>query len=174
MRLDRSAWTPERIRSRVAELAPWFHNMPIGGVWTAPDHFLGDYPMIKWRCYSDAIPQDLRGKTILDIGCNGGFFSMEMKRRGVARVVGLDFDEFYLAQARFAAEVEGLDIEFRRMSVYDVGALAERFDIVFFLGVFYHLRSAGGMAGDDPAPGGRGFFLLSAFSYGPARRTWAA
>ena len=46
---------------------------------------------------------------------------MEMKRRGAARVLGVDFDEDYLAQARFAAEIEGLDVEFRQLSVYDVG-----------------------------------------------------
>ena len=136
----RGGWRPEQVRARAAELGPWFHNMELQGVWTAPDHFLGDYPQVKWRHYADALPRDLRGRTVLDIGCNGGFFSLEMKRRGADRVLGLDFDEAYLAQARFAAEVEGLDIEFRRMSVYDVGALGERFDIVFFLGVFYHLR----------------------------------
>lgn len=134
------AWTPERVRAQVAALGPWFHNMELMGVWTAPDHFLGDYPAVKWRRYADAIPHDMRGKTVLDIGCNGGFFSMEMKRRGADRVLGIDFDDDYLAQARFAAEVEGLEIEFRRLSVYDVGALKERFDVVFFIGVFYHLR----------------------------------
>jgi tRNA (mo5U34)-methyltransferase len=110
------------------------------GVWTAPDHFLGDYPNVKWCHYADAIPRDLRGKSVLDIGCNGGFFSLEMKRRGASRVLGIDFDEDYLAQARFAAEVEGLGVEFRHMSVYDIAALREHFDIVFFIGVLYHLR----------------------------------
>ena len=135
-----STWTEEAVRARAAELGPWFHNMKLRGVWTAPGHFLGNYPHVKWRHYARKLPADLRGKTVLDIGCNGGFFSLEMKRRGADRVIGLDVDEAYLAQARFAAEVEGLDIEFRRMSVYDVGALGERFDIVFFIGVFYHLR----------------------------------
>ena len=65
---------------------------------------------------------------------------MEMKRRGADRVLGIDFDEDYLKQARFAAEVRGLDIEFRQMSVYDVAALREKFDLVFFIGVLYHLR----------------------------------
>jgi tRNA (mo5U34)-methyltransferase len=65
---------------------------------------------------------------------------MEMKRCGATRVLGLDSDDEYLAQARFAAEVNGLDIEFRRLSVYDVGALGEQFDVVLFLGVLYHLR----------------------------------
>jgi tRNA (mo5U34)-methyltransferase len=77
---------------------------------------------------------------VLDIGCNGGFYSIEMKKRGAERVLGLDFDDEYLAQARFAAEVTGLDIEFRKLSVYDVGSLKERFDVVLFMGVLYHLR----------------------------------
>jgi len=139
-RPGRSRWTPERVRTQVAALGPWFHNMQLMGVWTAPDHFLGDYPTIKWRCYADAIPQDLRGTTVLDIGCNAGFFSLEMKRRGADRVLGIDFDEDYLAQARFAADVCGLNVELRRLSVYDVGELHERFDIVLFIGVLYHLR----------------------------------
>ena len=90
--------------------------------------------------FSDAIPADLTGKTVLDIGCNAGFYSLEMKRRGAARVLGIDFDEGYLAQARFAAEVAGAEIEFRQLSVYDVGALGESFDVVIFMGVLYHLR----------------------------------
>ncbi len=133
-------WTTDTIRDRAAALGPWFHNLDLRGVRTAPEHFLGDYPAVKWRHFSDALPADLSGKTVLDIGCNGGFYAMEMKRRGAARVLGLDFDEDYLAQARFAAEVEGLDIEFRQMSVYDVGSLGEMFDVVFFIGVLYHLR----------------------------------
>ena len=135
-----SAWTKDDIEARVEALGPWFHNMELGGVRTAPEHFLGDYPRVKWDRFRDSLPADLTGKTVLDIGCNAGFYSMEMKRRGASRVLAVDFDEDYLAQARFAAEVEGLDIEFRQLSVYDVGALRERFDIVFFIGVFYHLR----------------------------------
>ena len=65
---------------------------------------------------------------------------MEMKRRGADRVVGIDSDEGYLAQARFAAEVSGLDIEFRKLDVYDVAKLGEKFDLVLFMGVLYHLR----------------------------------
>lgn len=130
----------EEIARRAAALGPWFHNLDLGGVRTAPDHVLGDYPAIKWRAFADAVPADLTGLSVLDVGCNGGFYAMEMKRRGAARVVAIDHDPDYLAQARFAAEVTGLDIEFRQLSVYDVGALGERFDVVLFLGVLYHLR----------------------------------
>ncbi|HET8547283.1 MAG TPA: TIGR04290 family methyltransferase [Bryobacteraceae bacterium] len=128
------------VRQRIHELGPWFHNMNIAGVQTAPDHFLGDYPNIKWRGFAHAIPGDLTGRTVLDIGCNAGFYALEMKRRGAARVVGIDYDERYLEQARFAAEIAGADIEFRKMTVYHVDTLKERFDVVLFLGVLYHLR----------------------------------
>jgi tRNA (mo5U34)-methyltransferase len=130
----------DEIRRRAEALGPWFHNIVLHGVPTAPNHFLGDYPAVKWHSFAAALPTDLAGKTVLDIGCNGGFYSIEMKRRGAERVLGIDFDDDYLAQARFAAGVCGLDIEFRKLSVYDVGALGERFDIVLFMGVLYHLR----------------------------------
>jgi len=131
----------DALRTRIDALGPWFHNIDLGGIWTAPDHFLGDYPGDKFRRFAPHLPEDLSGKSVLDIGCNAGFYSMEMKRRGAARVVGIDSDDRYLAQARFAAETLGYDnIEFRNLSVYDVGALGEKFDVVVFMGVLYHLR----------------------------------
>jgi tRNA (mo5U34)-methyltransferase len=132
--------TQDEIAQRIEKLGPWFHNMDLNGVKTAPNHFLGDYPAAKWHSFEQAIPRDLQGKTVLDIGCNGGFYSIEMKRRGADRVVGIDHDEDYLRQARFAAQVSGFEIEFRRLSVYDIGKIGEKFDIVLFLGVLYHLR----------------------------------
>lgn len=128
------------LQARIDALGPWFHNLDLDGVRTAPTHFLGDYPTTKWRRFADAIPQDLAGRTVLDIGCNAGFYSIEMKRRGAARVVGIDSDQDYLDQAHFAADVSNLEIEFQRMSVYDIGTLGERFDVVLFMGVLYHLR----------------------------------
>jgi tRNA (mo5U34)-methyltransferase len=128
------------IPTRIAELGDWFHNIDLRGYATAPNHFLGDYPAYKWRRFESAIPADLRGKTVLDVGCNGGFYSIEMKRRGADRVVAVDWDERYLRQARFAAEMCEVDIEFVTLSVYDVASLGERFDVVLFMGVLYHLR----------------------------------
>jgi tRNA (mo5U34)-methyltransferase len=132
--------TSEQIKERVAALGPWFHNLDLRGVATAPDHYLGDYPRQKWRHFAAVVPQDLTGRTVLDIGCNAGFYSLEMKRRGAERVLGIDFDDTYLAQARFAAHMADLDISFAKMSVYDIAALKERFDLVLFMGVLYHLR----------------------------------
>jgi tRNA (mo5U34)-methyltransferase len=128
------------LAGRVRALGSWFHNMELGGVQTAPEHFLGDYPALKWKHFARVVPADLSGRTVLDIGCNAGFYALEMKRRGADRVVGVDADPRYLAQARLAAEATGLDIELRELSVYDVARLGERFDLVLFMGVLYHLR----------------------------------
>jgi tRNA (mo5U34)-methyltransferase len=130
----------QAIAQRIEELGPWFHNIELRGVHTAPAHFLGDYPTLHWRTFENAIPWDLRGRTVLDIGCNAGFFAIKMKQRGAERVVGIDSDPRYLAQARFAADVMEVEIELKEMSVYDVGRLGERFDLVLFMGVLYHLR----------------------------------
>jgi tRNA (mo5U34)-methyltransferase len=128
------------IQRRVDSLGDWFHNIDLAGVKTAPQHFLGDYPSVLWGRLSSSLPQDLSGKTVLDVGCNAGFYSIEMKRRGAARVVGLDTSDRYLSQARLAAEVCGAEIELRKLSVYDVAKLGEQFDIVLLMGVIYHLR----------------------------------
>jgi len=130
----------EHLQKEITELGPWFQNLDINGVKTAPDHFLGDYPSFKWRGFQHIIPEDLEGRSVLDVGCNAGFYSLEMKRRNAGRVLGIDSDPHYLRQARFAAEHLELDVQFRQMSVYDVGTLNETFDLVIFMGVLYHLR----------------------------------
>jgi len=132
----------QELRARVEALAPWFQNMDLGhGIRTAPEHFLGDYPAFKLHRFAHALPEDLAGASVLDIGCNAGFYTIEMKRRGAGRVLGVDSDERYLAQARLASEALGFsDIEYRQLSVYDVALLGEKFDWVVFMGVLYHLR----------------------------------
>lgn len=131
--------TGAEIRTRVAELGPWFHDLDLRGVRTAPDHPLGDFLRDLWRQVEPAFPADMTGKTVLDIGCNAGFYSQRLWERG-ACVTAIDHDPGYLEQARFAAEVIGAEIEFHQLDVYDVERLGRRFDFVLFMGVLYHLR----------------------------------
>lgn len=141
---DKDSENPEdrldQTQARIAQLGPWFHNLRIDRVETAPDHFLGDYPSNKWAGFSHVLPADLKGASVLDIGCNAGFYCLEMKRRNAGYVLGVDTDDRYLNQARFAADRLGVEIEYKKMSVYDLGALGRAFDLVLFMGVFYHLR----------------------------------
>ena len=133
-------WNQAQLRERIEALGPWFHNLRLRGLQTAPEHFLGDYPEVKYAGFRAALPEDMTGKSVLDIGCNAGFYSFEMKRRGASRVVGIDTDPGYLQQARFAADVQKLEVDFRQLAVWEVARLGERFDLVIFMGVLYHLR----------------------------------
>lgn len=136
----RTPLTP--LQREIAALGPWFHNLHLpDGTQTCPDHWLGDFPSFKWDQLAPHLPQDLGGWTCLDIGCNAGFYTFQLVRRG-ARVVGLDLDERYLKQARWAAKQFGVErkVTFERAQVYDLAHDARRFDLVLFMGVFYHLR----------------------------------
>jgi tRNA (mo5U34)-methyltransferase len=128
--------------SMIQRLGPWFHNLHLpDGTQTAPDHRLGDFPRYKWEVLRPHLPERLEGWTALDLGCNAGFYSFELARRG-AKVTAIDLDEHYLQQARWAAREYGLQdaIDFRQMQVYDLARMEDRFDLVLFMGLFYHLR----------------------------------
>lgn len=130
----------------IEELGPWFHNIHLpNGEQTAPNHPLGDFPASKWAQIAPHVPENLSGATVLDIGCNAGFYSLALARRG-ARVFAIDHDQHYLSQAAWVASEWGLAdrITLRRSNVYGLrrgrDGLPNTFDIVLFMGVLYHLR----------------------------------
>lgn len=132
----------ENMKQTIQSLDPWYHNIHLpGGIQTAPDHFLGDFPMCKWNSIMPFIPDCLDGETVLDIGCNAGFYAIEFAKRG-AHVVAVDASAHYLRQARWIIELLGLTdkITLKQMQLYHLALLQERYDIVLFLGVMYHLR----------------------------------
>lgn len=123
-------------------MRPWFHNLHLpDGRQTSPHHRLGDFPRDKWERLAPHLPGDLRGWRVLDVGCNAGFYTFELAGRG-AEVTAVDVDEHYLRQGRWAAErleVAGR-VRFGRASVWDVLGEGRRYDLVLFMGLFYHLR----------------------------------
>lgn len=134
--------TMQTLQDRVRALRPWFHNLHLpDGTQTRPDHHFGDFPRCKWEQIEGFIPRDLGGWNCLDIGCNAGFYTFELARRG-GRVLGIDVDDHYLKQARWASEQYGFTdrVRFRKMQVYDLARHVDRYDLVLFMGVFYHLR----------------------------------
>lgn len=132
------------LRRRLDEFSFWYHNIDLGdGIFTSPDHTHGDYPRSRWEQFGPWIPSDLRGYSVLDLGCNAGYFSLQLRKRG-AHVVGIDEVPGHIQQAKLAARELGVfDIDYRCMSVYDIDRLRDvpqHFDMILFLGVFYHLR----------------------------------
>jgi tRNA (mo5U34)-methyltransferase len=137
------ATAPTKAReAEILALGPWFYNLHLpDGAQTAPGHPLGDFPAFKWRELAPCLPADLHGWTALDIGCNAGFYSFELAKRG-ADVTGIDVESLFLRQADWAAREFGLAdrVRFRRAQVYDLADVGQQFDLVLFMGVFYHLR----------------------------------
>jgi tRNA (mo5U34)-methyltransferase len=126
----------------IEALGPWFHNLHLpDGRQTAPNHSLGDFPTFKWNEIAPHIPRDLTGWRVLDIGCNAGFYTFKLAERG-AHVTAIDSDPRYLGQAHWAAEQFdfGDRIEFREMQIYDLARTDEQYDLIWFMGVLYHLR----------------------------------
>ncbi|MCU1336880.1 MAG: hypothetical protein JWO19_2461 [Bryobacterales bacterium] len=114
----------------------WYHSfeLPDG---TFIDGFM-TVEQQKRRYAQFPIPEDLRGKSILDIGAWDGWFSFEAERHG-AGVTAIDCVElatFLDVHARL-----GSKIDYRIMDFYELpDAGLGKFDIVFFLGVLYHVR----------------------------------
>ncbi|OFZ53147.1 MAG: methyltransferase, TIGR04290 family [Bdellovibrionales bacterium RIFOXYC1_FULL_54_43] len=133
---------PQSVAKSIKRLGPWFHNIHLpSGHQTAPEHFLGDFPSSKWRQIQSRIPRNLKGWTCLDIGCNAGFYSYELAKRG-ANVLGIDSDNHYLAQAKWIAKEFHPENapHFEKMQIHDLSRLNQKFDLILFMGVFYHLR----------------------------------
>jgi tRNA (mo5U34)-methyltransferase len=130
---NRTQWSTEEIQARV-DAIQWFHDWDlVPGVRTN-----GVSPMLERAPYFE-IPEDLNGKRVLDIGCADGFFTFLAESRG-AQVVAMDAwprQGFFLAH-----EVLNSKVEFHHMNVYDLSPEKYGlFDIVFFLGVYYHLKN---------------------------------
>ena len=125
-----------------AEAIRWYHTIDLGGGVVTKG--IDDSPLRLARL---DLPQSLAGLTVLDIGAWDGFFSFEAERRGASRVVAADYFSwhgsgwgskagFELARGALGLTVEDLDIDVMDLSPERVG----QFDVVFFLGVLYHLR----------------------------------
>jgi len=105
------------------------------GVWTpgASD--------IDWLLQTAGLPQDLSGKSVLDIGTTNGGAAFAAERRGAHPVVAVDICDEDQFGFRTIKEALGSKVEFRKASIYDLPrTLNMQFDIVLFLGVIYHLR----------------------------------
>jgi tRNA (mo5U34)-methyltransferase len=126
-------------------LRPWFHCIDLGyGIQTKTESAAGEpinHPKGTWETIRQCLPEDIRGKSVLDVGCNAGFYAIEAKRRGAAHVLGVDAQRIHIRQALFVREVLELEIGFRRMSVYDLTPhTVGQFDITLALGLIYHCK----------------------------------
>jgi tRNA (mo5U34)-methyltransferase len=120
---------------------PWVHAIDVGGGVTTPGTWGKGNPEVYKAC--DQI--DFSRKRVLDIGCWDGMWSFEAERRGAAEVVGTDLVDQRPNAAestlRVAAALRSSQVRYvPSLSVYEIEKLGKKFDIILYLGVFYHLK----------------------------------
>lgn len=107
----------------------------------------GDCRMIWERLGVSA--DSIRGKTVLDIGCNTGYYSMRCKEMGASKVTGID-KSGWMNNGKQFAKWKNIEIDWVFKDFYDFD-WSQRFDTVFVLSVIYHLN-AGKPEKDRKAP----------------------
>ena len=85
-----------------------------------------------------------RGKRVLDVGCNAGFWSLCAIQAGCDFVLGLDAREMHIQQAELVFqcnEIERNRYHFIQTNIfnYDFEKTSKPFDIVLCLGFLYHV-----------------------------------
>ena len=125
----------------------WYHSFRFGNV-----HAPGTITSLKYQMWvSSLIPENLEGKTVLDVGTADGFYSFLCESRGAKKVVAVDWLEFPGFTA--AHKILNSKVEFQKLVVDDstrgftklksdigtINNIEEKFDIVLLFGVLYHL-----------------------------------
>jgi tRNA (mo5U34)-methyltransferase len=126
----------ERLLARAEELEPWLQgpflaggDLVIGGAWRN-DH--------RWVVLGDALPEDLSGKRVLDVGSNAGYDPFMFSRLGADYVLGCEPFEF-IEQALFLESIYKTGVDFQRIGWQDLDpAVHGTFDLVHCHGVLYH------------------------------------
>jgi tRNA (mo5U34)-methyltransferase len=118
---------------RRAEAITWWHSMDLGhGVVT-----IGRTHPARTLLPRLGLPDDLTGKTVLDVGTWDGYMAFECDTANVADThnptgrAGFDLAHEALGSSVVAVDCPVLDMTPQRFG---------RFDIVLFLGVLYHMR----------------------------------
>src|SRR5262245_55866376 len=121
----------------------WYHHFDFGNGLVARSS-VADCCGSLWRCIEQELGRiDFRGKSVLDIGCWDGHWRFFAERRGAKSVLATDVQaqtgagphEFHHARELLKSKVDyNLNI-----SVNNLSELRRKFDIILFLGVYYHL-----------------------------------
>jgi tRNA (mo5U34)-methyltransferase len=119
----------------------WFQNITFpNGLETVPG---SHYPKVLW---DEALPllPDVHGKSVLDIGCNGGYMAVELAKMG-ASVTAIDNEPLFVRQTEFTKKAFGLEYAVHQADVQHLddhpGLKGRRFDLILLFGVIYHVEN---------------------------------
>jgi tRNA (mo5U34)-methyltransferase len=127
----------ERILKETARLGPWYQSFNLAD-WLKIEA-VHDGDSVLGRLDLLGFPRDLSGETVLDVGCNAGYYSFVAKSRGAKRVVGVELDRHFVRQAQYLSTLLGLDVQFLHDDVHNIDTRLGTFDIVICSGLMYHI-----------------------------------
>ena len=131
--------TDKELSRKIKLLGPWWHPIQFSKNVSAPCFFLSaKYTPLLWDMINRNLPETLHGKSIVDLGCWSGYYSLEASKKG-AKVKAIDIDKFKIKQVEFVSDYFKAGIRTENISVYDIDE-KEKFDYSFLLGVLYHLK----------------------------------
>jgi glycosyltransferase involved in cell wall biosynthesis/SAM-dependent methyltransferase len=142
------------IERRVAGFAQWHYAFDLGGIRTPirDETRVNRHEQRRRYFFDRAVERlsgSLKGRRVLDLGCNAGFWSLAAIEAGAEHVLGLDARPMHVEQAELVFSARGVDpdrYEFRCADIYDVDLTAEGpFDLVLFLGLLYHVHDPVGL-----------------------------
>jgi len=123
----------------------WFHSFELSDGTLIP----GNKTLGVLKAEFDAVfaPLTLDGQSVLDVGAWNGAFSFEAKRLGAPHVLATDLYTWAHPSFRgfekflYVRKDSGLDIDYRVLDTHQIRRdVVGEFDVVLFLGVFYHLQ----------------------------------
>ncbi len=86
--------------------------------------------------------EPIQNRTFLDVGCGNGLYSIELAKRGAAKVVGIDISEVMVDLCRQTTSAEGLEdrctFEHTDLLQYVSDSI---FDVTFGIGLFDYIRN---------------------------------
>jgi len=125
------------LKEKIELLHPWYHNFNFDGIETRGKEKHA-YRESKWNGILELLSEEIKGKKILDIACNNGWYSINLAKLG-ADVVGFDISYDYILRGIFAKNMLNVDnVNLKVGTTNELDKFGKKFDIVLCLGYFYH------------------------------------
>jgi tRNA (mo5U34)-methyltransferase len=137
----------DELRAKVESFSQWHYEFDLDGITTPifrKNHVIRHEQ--RERYFFDALVDmcggSLKGLRVLDLGCNGGWWSLKAIEAGADFVAGMDGRQMHIDQANLVFEVKQVDPARYAFSVGNVLTdpwPAGEFDVVLCLGLLYHI-----------------------------------
>ena len=128
------------MKDKIEKLSPWNHFYDFGGIKTRKDINSPGCNIKKWKRLEDVFNKySIKNKSIIDIGCSDGYFSIKMKELGAKKVLGIDPDIKRIENANFAKDFFNCkNVDFLPIDIYNLNN-NRKYDISIALGFLHRI-----------------------------------